>query len=33
VLGEAVLWLISHDPTYTGQVVTLGDIDSQRAQA
>jgi len=33
VVGEAVLWLISHDPTYTGQVVTLGDIDSQRAQA
>jgi len=33
VVGDAVLWLISHDPTYTGQVVTLGDIDSQRAQA
>ncbi len=33
VSGEAVLWLIRHDPTYTGQVVTLGDIDSQRAQA
>jgi NAD(P)-dependent dehydrogenase (short-subunit alcohol dehydrogenase family) len=33
VSGEAVLWLIRHDPTYTGQVVTLGDIDNQRAQA
>jgi citronellol/citronellal dehydrogenase len=33
VVGEAVLWLISHDPTYTGQVVTLGDFDRQRAQA
>lgn len=33
VVGEAVLWLIGHDPTYTGQVVTLGDIDRERAQA
>ena len=33
VAGEAVLWLVSHDPTYTGHVVTLGDIDRQRAQA
>jgi len=33
VVGEAVLWMIRHDPTYTGQVVTLGDIDQQRAQA
>jgi len=33
VAGEAVLWLISHDPTYTGHIVTLGDIDRQRAQA
>jgi citronellol/citronellal dehydrogenase len=33
VAGEAVLWLIDHDPTYTGQVVTLGDIERQRAQA
>jgi citronellol/citronellal dehydrogenase len=32
LVGEAVLWMIRHDPTYTGQVVTLGDIDSQRAQ-
>jgi citronellol/citronellal dehydrogenase len=32
VVGEAMLWLISHDPSYTGHVVTLGDIDSQRAQ-
>jgi hypothetical protein len=32
-VGEAVLWLISRDSTYTGQVVTLGDIDRQRAQA
>jgi citronellol/citronellal dehydrogenase len=33
VVGEAALWLISRDPSYTGQVVTLGDIDRQRAQA
>jgi NAD(P)-dependent dehydrogenase (short-subunit alcohol dehydrogenase family) len=33
VAGEAVVWLVSHDPTYTGHVVTLGDIDRQRAQA
>jgi len=33
VVGEAVLWMIRHDPTYTGQVVTLGDIESQRAKA
>jgi citronellol/citronellal dehydrogenase len=32
LVGEAVLWMIRHDPTYTGQVVTLGDIESQRAQ-
>jgi citronellol/citronellal dehydrogenase len=30
VVGEAVLWMIGHDPTYTGQVVTLGDIDRER---
>ncbi len=32
VVGEAVLWMISHDPSYTGHVVTLGDIDRQRAR-
>jgi citronellol/citronellal dehydrogenase len=32
LVGEAVLWMIRHDPAYTGQVVTLGDIDNQRAQ-
>ena len=33
VSGEAVLWLINHDPSYTGQVVTLSDIERQQAQA
>ena len=33
VAGEATLWLITRDPNYTGHVVTLGDIDRQRAQA
>lgn len=33
VVGEATLWLIGREPSYTGQVVTLGDIDRQRAQA
>ena len=33
VVGEATLWLISRDPSYTGHVVTLGDIEGQRPQA
>jgi NAD(P)-dependent dehydrogenase (short-subunit alcohol dehydrogenase family) len=33
VVGEDVLWLVSQDPTYTGHVVTLGDIERQMAQA
>lgn len=33
VVGEDVLWLIRHDPTYTGHVVTMGDIERQMAQA
>jgi NAD(P)-dependent dehydrogenase (short-subunit alcohol dehydrogenase family) len=33
VVGEAVLWLIDHDLSYTGQVVTLEDIDRQRGLA
>ncbi len=33
LVGDATVWLISRDPTYTGQVVTLGDIERQRAQA
>jgi NAD(P)-dependent dehydrogenase (short-subunit alcohol dehydrogenase family) len=33
VVGEDVLWLVRRDPTYTGHVVTLDDIERQRAQA
>ncbi|MGD0205719.1 MAG: SDR family NAD(P)-dependent oxidoreductase [Dehalococcoidia bacterium] len=33
VVGEDVLWLVRCDPTYTGHVVTLDDIERQRAQA
>ncbi|MGQ9572448.1 MAG: SDR family NAD(P)-dependent oxidoreductase [Dehalococcoidia bacterium] len=33
VVGEAVLWLLNHPPSYTGHIVTLGDIDRARGQA
>jgi NAD(P)-dependent dehydrogenase (short-subunit alcohol dehydrogenase family) len=33
VVGDDVLWLVRRDPTYTGHVVTLGDIERQMAQA
>jgi NAD(P)-dependent dehydrogenase (short-subunit alcohol dehydrogenase family) len=30
-VGEALLWLVSREPSFTGQIVTLGDIDEARA--
>ena len=30
-VGEALLWLASREPSFTGQIVTLGDIDEARA--
>jgi len=31
-VGEATLWLITRDPSFTGRVVTLGEIDRQRGR-
>ena len=33
LVGEDILWLVNRDPTYTGRVVTLGEIERQMAQA
>lgn len=30
-VGEAALWLIQRDASFTGQIITLGDIDRARA--
>ena len=31
-VGEALVWLASRDPSFTGQIVSLGDIDEARAR-
>jgi NAD(P)-dependent dehydrogenase (short-subunit alcohol dehydrogenase family) len=30
-VGEAVVWMVSREPTFSGQVLTLGDIEKARA--
>jgi len=31
IVGEALVWLASREPSFTGQIVTLGDIEEARA--